>query len=247
MQVFGHISARCLGDGDRVHLLEVIEESCMIDSYLEWINHAFNHPVDETQWHFDVNAPYFEVSDIEFTSLFIKTMDRCGIDLLQFDDAQVNQGLWYIFFNACSDYMFQLKSVSVPREDKARAIVAIKHLYSDCFEKRCTPTLSHLGEPGSPLNSICYMLWDLTPLNYWEGCDDKEFLYEQVIAVYAFALKSPNIACVESALHGLGHTHMEAPKLVEQVIDEFLRENKFFNENEDLLSYVENVKTGAVL
>jgi hypothetical protein len=52
---------------------------------------------------------------------------------------------------------------------------------------------------------------------------------------------------VESALHGLGHTHMEAPKLVEQVVDEFLRENKFFNENEDLLSYVENVKTGAVL
>ncbi|AKG24864.1 hypothetical protein [Calothrix sp. 336/3] len=217
----------------------------MIDRYQEWINHVFNHPVHDPQWYFDVDAPKFEVSDIEFTSLFIKTMDRCGIDLLQFDDAQVNQGLWYIFLNACSDYMFQLKSVSVPREDKARAIVAIKHLYSDCFEKRCTPTLSHLDEPSSPLNDICYMLWDITPLNYWEGSDDKEFLYEQVVEVLAFALKSPNIACVESALHGLGHTQMEAPKLVEQVLDEFLGENKLLSE--DLVSYAEIAKTGYIM
>lgn len=217
----------------------------MIDHYQKWINHVFKHPVLEPQWYFDIDAPNFEVSNTEFVFLFIKTMLRCGIDLLEFDNAQVNQGLYYIFMNCCSDYMFQLRSASVSKEVKARAIIAIKHLYSDCFEKRCTPTLSHLNEPGSPLNSICYMLWDITPLNYWEDSDDKDFLYEQVVDVLAFALKLPNIACVESALHGLGHTYMEAPKLVEQVLNEFLRENQLFNEN--LLSYAQFAKSGYIL
>lgn len=218
----------------------------MVDRYDQWIDHVFNHRVEDPAWYFNVDEPLFEVSDRELVALFTRTMLKCGVDLLPFDNAQIDLGLNYIFDNSCSNYSFQLRDSNLPIRDKARAIVAIKHLYSDCFEKRCAPVLSHLDEPGgTSLNYICYMLWDVTPLSYWGGCPNKEFFYQQVLDVLEFALKSSNIACVESALHGLGHIHCDVPKLVEQIVDRFLYENK--QAPQKLLSYARDSKNGLII
>jgi len=90
---------------------------------------------------------------------------------------------------------------SVPVQLRLRAIEAIKTLYQDCFTPRCAPVLGHLNEPGAnPLNQVCYMLWDASPLSYWENRPNREVFYGAVVDVLEMALKSPNPARVESAL-----------------------------------------------
>ncbi len=221
------------------------EQAAMDDLYTRWIAHVFDHPPQDPDWYFHTDV-LFPVSDAEFVALFMETMQRAGTDLTRFDDVQVNSGLHYIFNNSCSNYVFQLIDADLPKEIKAAALLSIKHLYSDCLAVRCRPVLSHRDEPGAtPLNDFCYMLWDVTPLGYWEGRPYQAFFYDTVLDVMEFALSSPNIACIESALHGLGHLHAYVPKQVEQIIDRFLHENQ--KQQRELLAYAENARSGCIL
>ena len=100
--------------------------------------------------------------------LFAHTFEKSK-DLLRFSDAQLSDGFSYMLDNSCSDTVFALMDECVSLEQRKRAIAAIKYVYADCFEQRCSPVLGHLDEPGAnALNQICYMLWDVSPLTYWD-------------------------------------------------------------------------------
>jgi len=58
-------------------------------------------------------------------------------------------------------------------------------------------------------------------------------------------LHSPNIACQESALHGLGHLHYRAAKQVEAIVTSFLRENRSLRP--ELLDYAKRARAGYIL
>lgn len=163
--------------------------NAMPPRYAEWLDHVFNHAVADPEWYFDLDAPEFNASSVEITHLVTWTMENCGRDLAIYSDAQVGQGIDYLFSNACSNYVFSLMDADVPIDTRVDAIRSIKKLYSDCFDVRCVQVLGHHGEVSSSrLNSICYMLWDLTPLNYWEGRPDKYIAYEAVVDVMEAAL-----------------------------------------------------------
>jgi len=211
--------------------------------YPLWIAHVFEHPSQQPDWHLHEDAP-FSVSDAEFVWLFTQTMKRAGTDLIRFDDRQVSSGLNYIFNNSCSNYVFQLLDGDLPKEVKSSALLSIQRLYADCLAPRCHRVLAQ--EPGATaLNSFCYMLWEETPLIYWEGRADKEYFYAAILEVLTFVLHSPNIACQESALHGLGHLHYRAAKQVEAIVTSFLRENRSLRP--ELLDYAKRARAGYIL
>ncbi len=213
--------------------------------YPLWIAHVFDHPAQDTRWYLKDHAD-FSVSDAEFVWLFTQTMLRAGRDLEPFDDIQVSSGLNYIFNNSCSNYIFQLIDGDVSKEVKSEALLSVQSLYADCLSPRCRPVLSHLSEPGaSPLNSFCYMLWEVTPLMYWEGRARKEYFYESVLQVLAFALRCPNIACQESALHGLNHVRHYAKKQVEAIVDDFLQNNP--GQRREMLNYAASARGGHLI
>ena len=148
-------------------------------------------------------------------------MAQSGTDLLAFDNSQVYHGLNFIFSTACSDYFHSFARLDAPIALKVSAVLAIKRLYKDCFEPRCAPVLAHTSERGgNPLNSIAYMLWDVAPIIYHARDDDRLFL--AIAEVLKDALNSSNAACIESALHGLGHAQSYYPDTVEIIIDRFL-------------------------
>lgn len=100
---------------------------------------------------------------------------------------------------------------------------------------------------GQGLNFICYMFWDVTPLSVWSGFPkiEKRGYDEAMIAVMAQCLTLDNPACVESALHGLGHAVTILSKIAIPVIDEFLKKHK--NKGRILLNYAEMARTGMIL
>lgn len=193
--------------------------------YVEWLKYVFDRPATPNGWYFDIDdVKPFEAEPKELVELVISTFENCGRDLAPYSNEQLRYGLSYVLENGASDVVFSLMSEEVPAERRVRAIDSLKHVYSEIFEQRCAPVLGHISEPGgNALNYICYMLWDVSPLLYWERVQDRNVYYRAVCNVLEQSLQSSNRACVESGLHGLGHVYSSYPERVEQVIDEFLR------------------------
>ncbi len=136
----------------------------------------------------------------------------------------------------------------IPLQARINCITAIEHVFTDLFAKNCTEKLSYLlKDPDpemSPLNSICYMWWDLFPS--W-GAPDQPHLQkidEAILEVMAKTLQIPHIACQESAIHGLGHWHLNCASKTEPIIDQFLATAT--NSPTDLLNYAKYARQGCV-
>ena len=84
--------------------------------------------------------------------------------LANFSNIQVAGGLKTIFDNGVANICFHLLDPDQSVVDEHAAINSVYHLYSEVSAKRCGPTLGNQNEVGDALNSICYMLWDVTPV-----------------------------------------------------------------------------------
>jgi hypothetical protein len=214
----------------------------MNSRYQEWLKHVFDHEIKYPlpQWYWDADAPSFEAPDDEMVELISQTFQNAGKDLAKYTDAQVDQGIWYFVSMSCSDFLRSLNSSEVPLEKRCEAIQNIFYLYSDCFAKRCAETLGHLSEEGSPLNSSCYMFWDISSLTVSKAQE----LQEAVLNVIEKILTIEHRACRESAFHGLSEMFYSRQEAVQEIIDRFLSKTKL---DEKLLIYARNAREGSVL
>lgn len=207
--------------------------------YQQWLKFLFDRPEVSggDEWYWDINLEDFSATPEQKVLLIGKTFERSGTDLLKYSDIQVNNGLNYILNNAISDTIFLITEEAVAEELRIDAVLKMKHLYRDCFAKRCSPVLSHLNEPSdSPAWFICYMLWDVSPLCRWK---------DVVLEVMEDALYLPNDACIESALHGLGHRLYQNEEEVPKIIYKFVMNTK--NLRPELERYAWKAKTGDIL
>jgi len=212
------------------------------DRYQEWLKHIFDHEVRGhllPQWYRDDDAPIFEASDEEMVELIGQTFQNAGTDLAKHTDAQVDQGIWYFVSMSGSKFLHPLNSPGVPLEKRRKAIQNIFHLYSGCFAKRCTETLGHLSEEGLPLNSGCYMFWDISPLTVSKAQE----IQDVVLNVLENILTIEHRACRESALHGLSEFYFSRPEAMQVIVDRFLAKTKL---DEKLLAYARNAREGNV-
>lgn len=214
-------------------------------SLAQWIRFVFDHPVADPAWHFDIDAPYHELSASRTADLIAETFESGGALLQPFTDAQLNQGFWFLVSSGSSDYMLCLTDASAPWFLRQRALRAFIPLFRDVMAPRCTASLSHLSEPGGALNSACYMWWDLLPLDaQWEARRPPEPIHAEALAVLGELLAIPHDACRESALHGLGHLALFHPEAV-PVIDAFLAAPAGMRP--ELLDYARQARTGCIL
>ncbi|GIH65730.1 hypothetical protein [Microbispora siamensis] len=159
---------------------------------------------------------------------------------------QIADGLWFLAGD--SGLFRELYNPSVPEDLRVRCAAAIGRLYAQLFEPLCQNVLSH-GENGdsveNALNTICYMWWDVFPT--WGRPDDPvaHRIDEVLLGVMRDMLSSENAACVESALHGLGHWHITYSDVVESIVDEFLRQRPTIGVS--LHDYARAARRGRVL
>jgi hypothetical protein len=217
----------------------------MEELYQTFLHHAFDHPEGEEAWFWDIDAPGFEASPETLARLVALVFQRSGSDLRAFSDRQVNDGLMYLLDSACSDIVFVIRDGGFPLELKLDVIRSMRRLYADCFAKRCPEVLGHLSERSdSALGYICYMLWDVTPFSYWPGAGKDEARAE-IVKLLDEVLYLDNKACIESALHGLGHLYSDASEAVEDAIDRFLATRR--DVPPALHAYAKAARSGNVL
>ncbi len=96
----------------------------------------------------------------------------------------------------------------------------------------------------SPLNSACYMWWDLLCLNGNET-DDPELLAE-VPRVLEALLQIDHVACQESAIHGLGHWAFYQKNPAREVLRRFLKRSESSPMRPGLHEYAKQALTGII-
>jgi hypothetical protein len=217
-------------------------------TFEEWLIYVFDRPVDNSrlEWYWHSETNWWRGSNAQITQFVTQAFENAGTLFEPYSDAQLNQGLWFIASNGCSDYMFALLDASLPWSARQRCVRSMHTLFAECFARRCTPHLSHLDEPGaSPLNMACYMWWDILPLAAQPNHPDQTGLDREVLEVMESTLRLDSVACQESALHGLGHWQRFYPQRVGEIIDAFLQSQK--NLREELRTYAVSAGRGCVL
>lgn len=208
-------------------------------TFEEWVVYAFDHREDD----------YWS----EEPALVVPFLTRLWEDplphLAPYSDAQINQGLWFLINNTCSNHFFALLEETVPWEARRRCLRATVPLYEKLFAPRCTSHLGHLlrayPPDMNPLNSVCYMWWDIAPVCGHPEMPDRHEFDAECLEVMRRTLAIPQDACRESALHGLGHWERSYPNEVHRVIDDFVAQNP--NLPEALRAYARAARAGCVL
>lgn len=211
----------------------------------DWIAHIFDHPVADPAWHWSPDAPVWEGSSEDTVTFIADTFERSGELLARFTDAQLNQGFWHLVSGSCSDFMFTLVEPKVPLPSRLRALRSFLPLFEQVMAVRCSPHLSHLDEKfANPLNSACYMWWDMLPIHGKPEERERAEFDPEVLRLLPQLLAIPHDACCESALHGVSEWQLYYPS-VEGVVDEFLARTPGLRP--ELVAYAQRAKVGNVL
>jgi hypothetical protein len=208
----------------------------------EWVKYLFDNPPDY-RW-FDHLTTRSDLPSALMVEYLTRLFTVSGTILADYTDAQVNQTLWFLMGEG-SDGAFALFDEAVPWAARRSCLLAISKVFSDCFLPRCSSSLSHRDEPGSPLNSICYMWWDLFPTWGSPGDAGRADLDVLVLDLLQRILDLPSDACRESALHGLGHWMPHYPQQVEAIVDAWLRRQTALRP--ELRDYALAARSGCVL
>lgn len=215
-------------------------------TFEQWLRYVFDHPVNDSgrEWYWE--ADWWDGPSAETVRFLTRAFENAGVLFQEYSEAQVNQGLWFVASNACSNHMFALLDRGLPWPARQRCVRSMHSLFEQCFAKRCTPHLSHLDEQAAgPLNRACYMWWDLIPIGPQPNDPNQIGLDQEILGVMQSTLQLGSLACRESALHGLGHWQPYYPQRVKEIIDPFLQSQNDLRE--ELRTYALSASCGCVL
>ena len=217
-------------------------------SFDAWIEHAFAAEVrsGRNPWFFDDDCDWWDppapIAVAHITRLFADPQKP----LHWFADAQIAQGLTYLFSISATGAKDWLSDPSTPVEKRLACVHSIFTLFERLFAPRCSAALSHLSEaPAGTLNCVCYMWWD--EFIAIAHPDDRHFqtLHEAALDVMEKTLRLNSPACQEAALHGLGHWRGQFSARVEDIVSGYLAANPHLESR--LQRYASAARSGCVL
>jgi hypothetical protein len=216
-------------------------------TYPDWLNYVFDHavPFYEEAWYLESEADWWQPSPELAVDYLARLFENPEPLADEFADSQIAQGLQYLIDNGAGGYCRFLTDGSVPLEARSACIEAFSTLFARLFQPRCEPVLSHLDEPGgNALNRICYMWWDTMPIFPAGASVQADPIHQACLAEMRETLRLPNVACQESALHGLGHWARAYPEFTAAAIDAYLAANPKLRP--ELLRYAEAARSGCI-
>jgi hypothetical protein len=222
-------------------------------TFEQWIQCLFEHSIKDPIYNPNVDldsdwdgCEIDSKKEVEYIGrLFTSPMES----LEGYTDTQIGKGLW-ILINEIEPYMYELFNEDIPVQMRVQVVKSMNNVFEQLFAPRCSDYLNHLirakeENHQNPLNSTCYMWWDIIPLYGKSGDSSRELLDSHCVGVMEHVLHLDSIACQESALHGLGHWKHVYPKRVNKIIDDFIEREKCIDDR--LRQYALDARSGHVL
>lgn len=178
-----------------------------------WIEHVFDHPESDPTWHHRPDSDYWSGEKSLKAERIAETFEQADKLLARFSDKQIETGLWMVIGE---DYTSEAFGEEVPLEFRLRLVRSTYHLYSKLFAVRC----GKVDWGGRlPLYCICYMFWEIFPLENRPEQPQNAPVWEEKISALERILELDNPMCQYAALHGLGHAQRSVPEKVAEIID----------------------------
>ncbi|WP_296575186.1 hypothetical protein [Phreatobacter sp.] len=200
------------------------------DAYRAWLKLTFEGSISTGWQHGDSDPDDYPDNgwpDEERCFLLGALCQRAGEDLARYSDQAAGYGLYFTFSNACSRMSEALTEQTVERDLRVAAIRSLPILYRDFFAVRF-PTGQLDDRPG-PLADCLYMLWDMAAFGFDLTDEQMSDIGEDLLDVLAAILAMENVACTQSALHGLNHKASKSAR-ASKVIDEWLKAHPSISE-----------------
>jgi hypothetical protein len=188
----------------------------------EWMRFAFDRPVDATPWYYTEDE-YFECDAPTVLTYYTRLFQSPRTVLSAYNDAQIEQGLWFAVGSQLSDWLW---SQELPMELRLDCIQAMPTMFREFLS-------DHL------LETACFMWWDM--LRDF-GDDPDARIVEAMAAALEEVLQIPVRHCQMSALHGLGHVQHDSKA---RIIQSFLSTNPDLDA--ETLAYANAAIAGKVL
>lgn len=199
-------------------------------SYEDWVNYVFDHPIVDPRWWFqDEDSGLYQFWDdradrtrtLSYLTRFFRAPERV---LARFNRTEIDQGLNLLFSASSSSHMAVLDEPALSWEKRRECFDAMVMLYAKLMAPVYGNDLGHLQHCDHDRATYsCYMLWDVVHLWPGMGNPDDRLISEAVLSVFERVLTLRSEACLESALHGLGHWHLRLPERTEPIVREFLK------------------------
>lgn len=205
----------------------------------EWVEAVFNHSKTSVlQYHEYIWYLPMDISLEKEFSYLCRVFTESKTVLAPFSDQQLAYALWYL---ASSGSLVEQVSNTAISWDKRKAYIqSILILFREIFNKRCE---HNIEDPDNELNAACYMWWDIFPS--WSNSEKPKLIDDEFLLVMKEILMLDNIACQQSALHGLGHLKRERyTEDVNKIIKYYLKKSKY--SNPQLRKYAQQARKGIV-
>ncbi|WP_372369215.1 hypothetical protein [Candidatus Uabimicrobium sp. HlEnr_7] len=202
----------------------------------KWRDYCFDRPITKPEWYWDEDLDDYEPESIELAKYLQQLFSQSNKLISLYSDEQINQGLIFIC-SIGSNYFHSARESQVPKNLQLKWVTSIKSLYSEVFQVKCSNHYGHLSnnlKDSNPINNVCYMFWDIDGLESAAMFPEHEYLVDPIFETLTFAISLPNIACIESALHGLGHLKPYHPKRVESIINNYLESPRLITKELEL-------------
>lgn len=192
--------------------------------YEGWVDSIFSAKSEETDF-FESIYFYSPKEQACALRLSIEVFRNINSVIERYGEHSVCKGLFF-FINGMKSHMpYLFTSAELPTELRLEAIEAIYYVFVNFFEPRCQQIASHGRDVSlGCLNDLCYMWWDEFPYHGGGGGADDNVINKAFLSLLERLLNLRNVACKESALHGLGHWHISCPEEVSEIIGNHLND-----------------------
>jgi hypothetical protein len=161
-----------------------------------------------------------------------------------FTDDEIGVGLWSVLDSGGAGTVMVLNDRSLPVLDRIACVDAMRRLYGKLLAPRCSPRLGHTNDPGSGLEMVLYMFWDVAsfagPPDDWDG----DLLEDAVLGLLEAVLYVNHAGLQESAIHGLGHRVGRHPQRAANILVRWKRRGLVCDPR--LRSYADAAQVGCI-
>jgi hypothetical protein len=209
-------------------------------SYFE--NYLFNRKVGGDKWFLDPEFCEENFDAIDVVKNAGKVFQHIGNIAAKYTNDQVCDGLEYLITPFVSSACYAFFNDSIDFDLKVNTIRNMAKVFEDFFEHVCEKITCHNSRDSAPKsNHLCYMWWEIFPRHGIPAKASLNELDQEVLLILDRLLTLSNVACIESALHGLGHWYAGYPEKVEETI-----RTRFNDIPANLKGYAEQVMVGKV-
>lgn len=180
-----------------------------------------------------VETPFYEPTLDELRDLFLRPEvleEHYSLD-------EIGEGLYYVCSG--SEWMFLLREESLPLQDRRRTLDAVATLYERMFMRHCSDP-----EGNRPMDTICFMWFDVMPIHASTSADGLEDVLYDVLEKILWL---PNDPCRYAALHGISENAYAAgwSEIGKRIVDRFLAHHSELSPK--LVQYAKLARDGQVL